>query len=127
VDKNSARKPNRFILSNVERNRLKLKGRLIPGRYFHIVFSVPHLLNPLFYINQSLCYKLLFDAASQALQNAGRNPQFLGAETGAVAVLHTWGQTLSYHPHIHMLVAGRWFVGRRYGMDCCAQKVFCTR
>ena len=82
----------------------KLKGRLIPGRYFHIVFSVPHLLNPLFYINQNLCYKLLFDAASQALQKAGRNPQFLGAETGAVAVLHTWGQTLSYHPHIHMLV-----------------------
>jgi hypothetical protein len=82
----------------------KLKGRLIPGRYFHIVFSVPHLLNPLFYINQRLCYKLLFDAASQALQNAGRNPSFLGAETGAVAVLHTWGQTLTYHPHIHMLV-----------------------
>jgi predicted Zn-ribbon and HTH transcriptional regulator len=82
----------------------KLKGRLIPGRYFHIVFSVPHLLNPLFYINQNLCYKLLFDAASQALTNAGKNPQFLGAETGAVAVLHTWGQTLSYHPHIHMLV-----------------------
>jgi hypothetical protein len=82
----------------------KLKGRLIPGRYFHIVFSIPHLLNPLFYINQKQCYKLLFDAASQALKNAGRNPRFLGAETGAVAVLHTWGQTLSYHPHIHMLV-----------------------
>lgn len=82
----------------------KLKGRLIPGRYFHIVFSIPHLLNPLFYINQEQCYKLLFDAASRALQNAGRNPSFLGAETGAVAVLHTWGQTLSYHPHIHMLV-----------------------
>jgi len=82
----------------------KLKGRLIPGRYFHIVFSVPHLLNKLFYINQRLCYKLLFDAASQALQNAGKNPDFLGAETGAVAVLHTWGQTLTYHPHIHMLV-----------------------
>ena len=82
----------------------KLKGRLIPGRYFHIVFSIPHLLNPLFYINQKQCYKLIFDAASRALQNAGRNPSFLGAETGAVAVLHTWGQTLSYHPHIHMLV-----------------------
>lgn len=82
----------------------KLKGRLIPGRYFHIVFSIPHLLNQLIYINQAVCYKLLFDAASQALQNAGRNPGFLGAETGAVAVLHTWGQTLSYHPHIHMLV-----------------------
>jgi hypothetical protein len=82
----------------------KLKGRLIPGRYFHIVFSIPHLLNPLFYINQKQCYKLLFDAASEALKNAGSNPRFLGAETGAVAVLHTWGQTLSYHPHIHMLV-----------------------
>jgi predicted Zn-ribbon and HTH transcriptional regulator len=82
----------------------KLKGRLIPGKYFHIVFSIPHLLNPLFYINQSQCYKLLFSAASEALKNAGTNPQFLGAETGAVAVLHTWGQTLSYHPHIHMLV-----------------------
>ena len=84
----------------------KLKGRLIPGRYFHIVFSVPHLLNPLFYINQERCYKLLFDAASEALRNAGQNPEFLGADTGAVAVLHTWGQTLSYHPHIHMLVPG---------------------
>lgn len=82
----------------------KLRGRLIPGRYFHIVFSVPHLLNGLIYINQSQCYKLMFDAASQALQNAGRNPRFLGAQTGAVTVLHTWGQTLSYHPHIHMLV-----------------------
>jgi hypothetical protein len=82
----------------------KLRGRLIPGRYFHIVFSVPHLLNQLFYINQSLCYKLLFDASSEALQNAAKNPRFLGAETGAVAVLHTWGQTLSYHPHIHLLV-----------------------
>ena len=82
----------------------KLKGRLIPGKYFHIVFSIPHLLNQLFYINQAICYKLLFDAASEALRNAGRNPNFLGAETGAVAVLHTWGQTLSYHPHIHMLV-----------------------
>ena len=82
----------------------KLKGRLIPGKYFHIIFSIPHLLNPLFYINQAICYKLLFDAASEALRNAGRNPKFLGAETGAVAVLHTWGQTLSYHPHVHMLV-----------------------
>jgi len=46
----------------------------------------------------------MFEASSLALQRAGRNPRFLGADTGAVAVLHTWGQTLSYHPHIHMLV-----------------------
>lgn len=84
----------------------KLKGRLIPGRYFHVVFTIPEALNPLFYINQATCYDLLFGAASQALQKAGRNPRFLGADTGAVAVLHTWGQTLTYHPHIHLLVPG---------------------
>jgi len=82
----------------------KLKGRLIPGKYFHVVFTIPELLNPLFYINQADCYHLLFQAASEALQKAGSNPNFLGADTGAVAVLHTWGQTLTYHPHIHMLV-----------------------
>lgn len=84
----------------------KLKGRLIPGRYFHVVFTIPEALNPLFYINQGTCYDLLFGAASQALQKAAANPRFLGADTGAVAVLHTWGQTLTYHPHIHMLVPG---------------------
>lgn len=46
----------------------KLKGRLIPGRYFHVVFTIPEALNPLFYINQATCYDLLFGAASQALQ-----------------------------------------------------------
>jgi len=82
----------------------KLKGRLIPGRYFHIVFTIPDKLHPLYYINQEECYKLLFHSASEALQKAGKNPKFLGADVGAVAVLHTWGQTLAYHPHIHMVV-----------------------
>ncbi|TAJ05802.1 hypothetical protein DMA11_22990 [Marinilabiliaceae bacterium JC017] len=58
----------------------------------------------MFYINQQQCYSLLFHAAWEALQKAGRNPSFLGVEVGAVAVLHTWGQTLTYHPHIHLLV-----------------------
>ena len=82
----------------------KLKGRLIPGRYFHIVFTVPQELHPLFYSNQQKCYNVLFYAARDALLKAGSNSRFLGADVGAVAVLHTWGQTLSYHPHIHMLV-----------------------
>lgn len=59
-----------------------------------------------FYINQRVCYDLLFKAASTTLKQAAANPAFLGAETGAVAVLHTWGQTLTYHPHIHMIVPG---------------------
>lgn len=82
----------------------KLAGRLMPGRYFHIVFTVPAELHKLFYINQEECYGLLFRSASEALQNAGRNPAFLGADVGALCVLHTWGQTLTYHPHVHMLV-----------------------
>lgn len=82
----------------------KLKGRLIPGRYFHIIFTLPSQLRPLFYINQRKCYDILFHSAKEALLKSGRNYQFLGADVGAVAVLHTWGQNLSYHPHIHMLV-----------------------
>jgi hypothetical protein len=82
----------------------KLTSRLMPGRYFHIVFTLPQELKSLFYINQRACYSLLFRSASEALQNAGRNPAFLSADVGALCVLHTWGQTLTYHPHIHMLV-----------------------
>jgi len=82
----------------------RLKGRLIPGRYFHVVFTIPAQLHPLFYMNQEKCYGALMQSAWQALQKAGRNPSFLGADIGAVSVLHTWGQTLVYHPHVHMLV-----------------------
>lgn len=84
----------------------KLQSRLMPGRYFHVVFTIPNSLHQLFYSNQAICYDLLFKSAWSALKNAGNNPEFLGAEVGAVAVLHTWGQTLTYHPHIHMLVPG---------------------
>lgn len=82
----------------------KLQSRLIPGKYFHVVVTIPHQLNSLFYLNQQKCYNVLFSAAWEALNKAGNNTAFLGAQVGAVAVLHTWGQTLSYHPHIHMLV-----------------------
>jgi len=82
----------------------KLKGRLLPGKYFHLVFTIPDSLNPLFYLNQQTCYGLLFKVAWSALSDLCANPRFLGAQTGAVAVLHTWSSTLVYHPHIHMLV-----------------------
>lgn len=82
----------------------KLSGNLIPGKYFHIVFTLPHTLLPLFEINKRACYNMLFRATSQALLKAADNPDFLGAQAGAVAILHTWTQTLLYHPHIHMIV-----------------------
>jgi len=82
----------------------KLKGKLMPGKYFHLVFTVPDSLNKLFYINQQNCYSLLFKVAWSALNDLCNNPRFLGAQTGAVAVLHTWSSTMTYHPHVHMLV-----------------------
>lgn len=82
----------------------KLKSSLPVCRYFHMVFTIPAELHKIFYINQRECYSLLFKAASSTLQKVSKNPQFLGAQTGAVAVLHTWGQSLTYHPHIHMLI-----------------------
>jgi hypothetical protein len=82
----------------------KLKCRLLPVRYFHVVFTVPEFLRPLFYINQRFCYNLLFECSAKAVKRTALNPAFLGVETGCLSVLHTWGQSLNYHPHIHMLV-----------------------
>ncbi len=82
----------------------KLKARLVPVKYFHIVFTIPAAMHKLFYANQAICYDLLMRSASEAVLKAGENPAFLGAKTGCVAVLHTWGQALTYHPHVHLLV-----------------------
>jgi len=82
----------------------KLKDRLLPVKHFHFVFTIPEELHTLFYINQAYCYKTLFTAAWMAVNKAATNPRFGEVRTGAVAVLHTWTQTLNYHPHIHMLV-----------------------
>jgi hypothetical protein len=82
----------------------KLKERLLPVKHFHFVFTIPDALHTLFYINQAQCYSILFAAAWMAIRKASANPRFSGTQTGGVAVLHTWTQTLNYHPHIHMLV-----------------------
>jgi hypothetical protein len=73
-------------------------------KYFHLVFTIPPCLHKLFYINQKTAYGLLFKASGRSLKQCAENTRYLGAETGAVAMLHTWGQTLVYHPHIHMIV-----------------------
>jgi hypothetical protein len=82
----------------------KLAASLPPVKHFHVVFTIPSCLHKLFYINQDKAYSLLFKAAGKALLQCTANPDFLGAQAGAVAILHTWGQTLTYHPHIHMIV-----------------------
>ncbi|MEX2231049.1 MAG: transposase zinc-binding domain-containing protein [Cyclobacteriaceae bacterium] len=104
----------------------KLKNRLLPTRYFHIVFTVPDFLNSLFYINQRACYDMLFKASAYAIQKTAANPAFLGAETGNLAALHTWGQSLNYHPHIHALVPAGGMDPDGARMDTCCQEIFCA-
>lgn len=82
-----------------------LKSNLPVCPYFDMVFTIPCQLHTLFYLNPRTCYNLLFKAASQTLRKVSANPKFLVAQTGAVAVFHTWGQALTYHPHIHMLIS----------------------
>lgn len=82
----------------------KLSGNLPPVKYFHLVFTLPESLNKLFYINQRETYSILFKAAGKAISQCGKNTNYLGANTGAIGMLHTWGQTLTYHPHVHMIV-----------------------
>jgi Putative transposase/Transposase zinc-binding domain len=79
---------------------------LLPVPYFHVVFTLPHPLNPLIRVNQRTLYNLLFQAAVQTLQKFARDPHHLGAELGITAVLHTWGQTLTEHIHVHCIVTG---------------------
>jgi hypothetical protein len=87
----------------------KLSCTLLPVRYFHIVFTLPSELNRLCLVNQKVVYDLLFHSASQTILTLAGDKKHLGALTGLVAVLHTWGQTLTEHPHLHTMVpAGGW-------------------
>jgi len=82
----------------------KQEGALLPVPYFHLVFTLPHCLNPLIRQNRAALYKLLFEAAAQTLLEFGRRR--LHGQVGVTAVLHTWGQTLTDHYHLHCLVPG---------------------
>ena len=82
----------------------RLKHNLPPTRYFHIIFTIPQDLHQIFYANQRLCYNLLFRSSTKAVHHASSGPSGNGASVGGVSLLHTWGQSLTYHPHIHMLV-----------------------
>jgi hypothetical protein len=79
---------------------------LLPVEYHHVVFTLPHELAPLALQNAAVVYGLLFRAASDTLRQVAADPKRLGAELGVLAVLHTWGQTLQHHPHLHCVVTG---------------------
>jgi Transposase zinc-binding domain/Putative transposase len=79
---------------------------LLPVTYYHVVFSVPHRLVPLMWRNKRALFDLLFEATTATLLEVAANPKRLGALIGFLSVLHTWGQTLQPHPHIHCVVPG---------------------
>jgi hypothetical protein len=81
-------------------------SELLPAEYFHVVFTLPDTFNALALANKRVVYSVLFDAVAQTLLEVAANPKHLGARIGFIAILHTWGQSLSLHPHIHCVVPG---------------------
>lgn len=94
---------------------------LLPLPYFHVVFTVPAEIAAIAYQNKRQVYTILFEAAAETLKTIAADPRHLGGELGFLAILHTWGQTLTHHPHLHCLVpggalsadGGRWIACRR--------------
>ena len=82
------------------------QAELLDCPYFHVVFTLPEEIAPLAYQNKKVVYAILFRAAAETLRTIAADPQHLGAEIGFFAVLHTWGQNLHHHPHLHCVVAG---------------------
>jgi hypothetical protein len=81
-------------------------NELLPVKYFHVVFTLPHELNSLVMGNRTVLFKLLFDSAVHCLLTLSRDKKWLGAVPSITAMLHTWGQQLSFHPHLHCIVSG---------------------
>jgi hypothetical protein len=110
---------------------------LLPVPYFHVVFTLPHELSALILQNKRLLYDLLFRASSASLLELARDPKHLGADIGFLGVLHTWGQNLQAHPHVHYIVpagglardGSRWIdSSRRFFLPVKAlSKVFCGK
>jgi hypothetical protein len=99
----------------------KRESELLPVSYFHVVFTLPHELGPLALQNKRVVYGSLFRAAAQTLLEIAADPKHLGANIGCLMVLHTWGQNLMHHPHVHAIVTGgglsadgsRWIHGKQ--------------
>ena len=97
------------------------KAELLPTEYFHVVFTLPQPIAALAFYNQEVVYDILFAATAETLLTVAADPQHLGVATGFFNVLHTWGQNLHFHPHLHCVVPGgglsadheRWIAGSR--------------
>jgi hypothetical protein len=82
------------------------EAELLPVPYFHVVFTLPAQIADIAYQNKAVIYDLLFRASSETVLTIAADPEHLGARVGITAVLHTWGSTMTHHPHVHMIVPG---------------------
>jgi Putative transposase/Transposase zinc-binding domain len=81
-------------------------SELLPTPYFHLVFTLPNALDPIALAHPRVVYDLLLRSAAETVLELAADPKLLGAQTGVLAVLHTWGQDLQFHPHVHCVVPG---------------------
>ena len=79
---------------------------LLPVEYYHLVFTLPAQIRDIAYQNKSVVYSILFKAAAETLLTIAADPRHLGARIGVTLVLHTWGSTMTHHPHVHGIVPG---------------------
>ena len=79
---------------------------VLDAPYFHLVFTVPDILNPVILSNQALLYDALYHAASATISELTTDPKYLGAKAGYICILHTWGSEMNFHPHIHTILLG---------------------
>jgi hypothetical protein len=79
-------------------------GDLLPVPYYHTIFTLPHVINPLVPFNKKLLYEMIFDSVPETLLQFGRDPKWLGAMIGFFGILHSWGGKLRRHLHIHLIV-----------------------
>jgi hypothetical protein len=100
------------------------QAELLPVPYFHVVFTLPAELAPIALQTKKVVYGLLFDAASRALLTIAADPRHLGAQITFLAILHTWGQNLHHHPHIHCVVPGGGLAPDRSQWIACREKFF---
>jgi hypothetical protein len=82
------------------------EAELLPVPYFHVVFSLPAQIADIAYQNKTVIYDILFKASAETMITIAADPKHLGARIGVLSVLHTWGSTLTHHPHVHMIVPG---------------------
>lgn len=92
-------------------------SELLPTAYYHVVFTVPHELNALTMYNRKAMFDLLFKASSYTLLQLAKDKKWLGATPGIISILHTWGQQLSFHPHVHCIVSGGGIDGEKWVND----------